>query len=216
MNERFQVEPWVWLLEVNVPTDPPQVVRICNGTKSLDFDSDNSGTPHTYKPTRFSFDRIRIDTEGSLPQLPLSISNVTREAAIILIEHRYLVKQPVRMILVNIGTIDNPEAKIEFKLEVKSSAVASRAVTFNLSSYSLNSVKAPVRHLSRTICDHPYGSALCGFDIDTLDPNLSTLGLCPKTEDGCTLRGDLEVAAAMTRQHPERIGLCKGLALGGQ
>ncbi len=216
MNERFQSAPWVWLLEVEVPSDPVEFIRICNSTSSVDFDSDDSGSVRTYLPTRFSFGEIRVDTEGSLPNLPLSISNVTREYVAILIENGFLVGQPVRLILVNTGTLDDPEAKIEFQLEIRLATAKGRAITFNLSSYSLNAVTCPVRRLGRTICDHGYGNALCGFDIDTLDPGLTILGLCVKTETACGDRGDLEVAAGQPRRHPRRIGLFKGLPLAGK
>lgn len=216
LNERFMSAPWVWLLEVEVPTDPVQVVRICNGSKGVKFDSDNTGSARQFYPAGFSFNSIRFDTAGSLPNLPLSISNVTREAGAILIENDFLVEQAVRLTLVNTGTLDNPEAKISFLLEIRSSAVNVSAVTFNLSTYALHSVTAPQRRLGRSICDHRYGGLLCGFDIDFLDPGLALLGLCPKTEDACTLRGLREAAMSVPVQHPQRIGIFKGLPLAGQ
>ena len=214
-NTRFQAAPWIWLLEVEVPTSPPQVIRICNHTKEVSFDSDGDGNDETFTPAQFEFGELRMDTEGSLPSLPLTVANVTREALAVLLNNDFLVEKECRLTLVNANTVDNADAKIAFTLEVRQSSADEQAITFNLSSYSLNSVVAPRERMQRSVCVFTYGGPSCGFDIAGLDPGLANLGLCPKTEEGCTLRGDAEVAAGRPREHPNRIGLFKGLPLSG-
>jgi len=215
-DERFQQYPWVWLVETSVPTTPIKPLRICNYTKVVEFDADNTGIPQKFYPAPFSFGDVRIDTEGSLPSLPLTIGNVTREVLAILLNNDYLVGRDAKLTLVNAASLDNADAKMEFPVQIRSASENNSTITFNLSSFALNNVTAPQFRVSRTGCWHNYGDDGCGFDIAGLDPGQATLGACGKTIPECEARGALEVADGRPQDHPKRIGLFPGLPLAGQ
>lgn len=214
-DERFQSAPWIWLLEVDVPSEPIQTVRICNTNRAVLFDVDNTGTPREFLPFPFSFGDVKASTDSALPTLPIAISNVSRELLGTLINYRFLVKQKARLVLVNADTLDNPLARVDFILEVRAGQAEEQTITFNMSSYLLNNAQCPTRRLSRNFCTHEYGDALCGFDIDTVDPGMANLGLCVKTETACALRGAAEEAASLPALHPRRWGAQKGLPISG-
>ena len=216
LEARFQTEPWAWLLETTIPTSPVTVVRLCNQPKEIQFDIDAQGIANTFLPSGFGFGAIIQDSEGNLPSLPLTLAGVSREILAVLLNHDFLIKQRVRLILVNAATLDNSAAKFDFNLEVSSATIQNDKITFRLSSYSLHKINAPRRRMNRSICDHAYGDPNCGFDIDANDPGLALLGPCTKSESACELRGARELALGLPVLHPERIGLFKGMPLGGQ
>ena len=216
LDERFQSAPWIWLLEVEVPSTPPLMIRLCNQSKQIDFDVDGLGFFATFMPAAFGFGAITEGSEGDLPSLPLTVTGLSREHVAILINNDFLLGQKVRMMLVNANTLDNSSARFDFNLEVRAAVVDAARITFSLSSYSLHQIQTPRRRMNRLICDHCYGDIYCGFNIPRDDPGLAVLGECSKTEDACELRGARELALGVPVLHPERIGFFKGMPFGGQ
>ncbi len=200
--------PFIWLVQVRVPTTPPTMLRMTANPEAVQFGTDSAGAPITWEAYPLQLGEITTDTEGGTPETTLTVANMSREVMALLLAHNYLLDQPVVLRLVHEDHLNDPSAVWELPFEITGCAADEESVTFALSAENLYGFTLPNERAVRDFCRFTYKSIQCGF---TLDPGNVSLGDCPKTFAACTKRGDFEVAAGAPRQHPARIGAFPGI-----
>lgn len=199
---RFDVEsPFVWLYEVEVPTDPATRIRIAARHPVAVFFRGN-----TFYPFPATHSAVTETTEGDLSTTALTISNISREIVTLLEEHNGLVGQPVKVFLVSKLDLSSGNALVEQDFRIKSVSVNAESITAQLAVYNLYKAKFPALRLMRGHCRFAYRGTGCGYALAVSDGGLAT---CDKTYDGdngCVVHGDNEVANGQARKHPARFG----------
>ena len=154
--------PFVWLLEVEVPTTPPSRVRICRYTESIDYGVNSSGQAINYEPFPFSIEKIEEDSEGTLPSIAISVSNVTREIQALLEAYGGLIGQVTRLMLVNVTDL-NGSPLLEYAGEVVSLTASESAVVFEVAAFRLASQPVPSKRALSDFCRFKYKGGRCGY-----------------------------------------------------
>lgn len=211
-------DPNVWLVEVEVPTDPPTRFRLARNPEPVTFGVDSTGAGLVYSPYPIRIGEFQETVEGDIPTLSLEIGNPTRELSAAVDLYDGLVGAPVVIRLVNLGDL-SAGALFEERAEIRRVRVTAQACTFVLAAYSLYRVKFPAwRHLAYS-CRWQFGGVECGYLIpsspgETVGTGFST---CGKTFAACGVRGADELARSVTVNHPKRFGAFPGLprTLGG-
>lgn len=206
-NQLATLERFIWLYEINVPTDPPTLYRLVRAPQSVDYQG------RTYSPFPITHDVIRRDSEGDIPETTLTVSNVSREIISTLETYDGLVGQQVKIILAHslaIGEDGVPVAEEVF--DIVRSAADAKAATLTLGTTNLHTLTVPKARMMRSHCRHQYRSAECGYSLDEGDANY--IATCDKTlngQNGCQVHGDSYTAAGLTPLHPDRFGGFPGL-----
>ena len=215
LNKLEEGNAYIWLLEIQVPTDPnPTVFRLVRSPYRLDFGTFSNGAAITYEPFAFEVEPLRSESDGTLTGLRVSVSNVTRTVQSALESYDGLVDQPVRIMLVNRRDLASGLPLFELRGEVLFSAADENTVQIDVGLFNLQSKSFPARRAQRGTCRLLYGGAACGYDTT----RFGSLQSCDKTRDGgngCEVHGDEEVAAGLTRRHPQRFGGFPGIARSG-
>lgn len=214
VNTLDQKHPYIWMLELEVPTDPPTRYRLVNQPEDYVFGTDTSGLAVTYNAYNFQVGSLQRDTEGGQFNVTVTVSNVRREMQAAVELYDGLVDQPARVLLTNKALGSSNTALLDMRGRVITPTCTERAVVFEIGNPSLYAQKFPRRRISPTYCAHKYGDALCGYDT-TLSGALQTCSKLKDDENGCTAHGDAEVAAGLTRQHPARFGGKPGVRRAG-
>ena len=205
--------PWIWLVEVEVPTSPPTRYRFASNLEPVNFGVNSDGDPLTYSPFPIHVGEVRQTAEGDIPTIDVTVYNAERVVGFAVDEYDGLIGQPVKIILVSVSDLSNPASRIEERAEIQGVTVSAEAVTFTLSAYSLYRAQLPAfRHVSRS-CRWQYGSAPCGYQLvagatESVGGGFST---CPKTVEACEERGADELARGATVLHPQRFGGFPGI-----
>lgn len=206
-NQLATLERFVWLYEINVPTDPPTLYRLVRAPASVDYRG------RTYSPFPISHDVISRDNEGDLPETTLTVSNVSREIISTLELYDGLVGQQVKIILAHSLSLGNDAQPVgEESFYVIRSAADAKAATLVLGTTNLHDLKVPKTRMMRFHCRHQYRGAGCGYSLD--ESNANYIATCDKTLDGqngCRVHGDSYVAAGLNAIHPERFGGFPGI-----
>lgn len=207
-NRLTSASPFIWLVQVRIPSDPPQMLRMTANTEPVEYGQDFEGNPLIWDPYPLGMGEIKTDTEGGTPETALTVGNLTREVMALLVTYNYLLDEKVTLKLVHQDHLSDPGAVWELPFDITGCATDEELVTFALSSQNHYGFTIPNERAVRDSCRWVYKSVGCGF---TLDPGNVSLGQCPKNFEGCKLRGDFEEAAGATRQHPKRIGSYPGI-----
>lgn len=198
--------PFVWLLEIDVPTDPPITYRLVRNPTSVTYRS------ITYAPGSFEISSIKADSEGLLSSFSVSASNVNREPEAALQIHAGLVESKVRAFLVNVNELTaNPY--LELRGEVADSSSNERTATLRVGQQFIQERNFPSQRVDRKYCVRAYGDTLCGYDTR----RTGAFQTCSKLRDGpngCIEHGDDEEAASLPRLHPLRFGALPGIRRG--
>lgn len=198
--------PFAWLYEVEVPKDPAERLRVTNHTQAVPFGQNSLGEELVYQPASVTNGGFASNIDGDLASIQVTVANQDLALRQTLEEHNGLKGQPAVVRLVNIATLDDPEAQIEFRAEVARSKVTAEGVAFELGRFTLTSRKFPGRRFIARHGDAQFGSTECGYVIpdsptEEVGGGFST---CPRTLTACQERGDDEVARGLDRTHPRR------------
>jgi lambda family phage minor tail protein L len=206
-NQLATLEPFIWLYEITVPTDPVTKYRLTRGPEAVSYQGS------TYSPFPISHDVIGRDQKGDLPETTLTVSNVSREIIGTLELYDGLLGQPVKIILAHsLLTGDDALPVAEEVFEVVGSAASTEAATLNLGTANLFEQAIPKARMMRQHCRHQYRSAQCGYSLDPSDANF--IATCDKSltgQNGCTVHGASYTSAGLTPIHPERFGGFPGI-----
>jgi phage-related protein len=199
---------WTWLVEIEIPTDPPTRYRIAANTSIVYFGTDSAGNPIPYYPFPIAHTGIIATASGDLPVIEITAANPDLLISDAVDEYDGLIGQRAKVLLVNSADLSNTNSKLEWDAEVQGCACSSRSVTMRLASYSLIERKIPPHRISARACEFTFGDVRCGYAIpsspgETIGTGFSS---CPKTLSACVDRGLDEVARSLTSQHPERFG----------
>lgn len=211
--------PWVWLYELEVPTDPVTRIRLTNNPEPVLFGFDSDGAAVTYSPFPIVHSGIKKTAAGDIPIIGVSVANVTREIGRLIDTHGGLDGAPAVVRLVSLADLQNPKAQVEERAEVRGCKVGSRIVTLTLAAYSLYRAKVPPERYVSTVCRVRFGGPRCGYQIpaspgETIGTGFST---CARRRSDCEERGEDEVARGLPQAHPRRWGAFPGMPrqLGG-
>lgn len=205
-NELVSANPWVWLYEVEVPSDPPTRYRLCAASQQIEFRG------NLYYPFPIQHGAMAQGDAGNQISLSLTISNVSREISYILDANAGLINQPCRVLLVNKADISSNQATIEQDYFIQTSRVTEEAVSLQLGVRNLYDSNFPAQRLLRNYCRHQYRGAACGYAVSPTSPYF--LSGCDKSFDGtngCQAHGTSEEQAGVPVVHPKRFGGFRGI-----
>ena len=196
--------PWIWLYEIEAPTDPKTRYRLTNFTKAVAFGTTSGGAPITYSPFPIVHSQISSTIDGDLPKFQLTCA-VFPELLEVLNQFIGLTDSPIVVRLVHINELDTGAGAFESRGEIQSCAITSKQVSLSIGAPNLMEAIVPPLRYTRDGCNHErYGDSGCGYDL-TNATLASAFPTCPKDYDACAARGDAEVSAGLARQHPQRI-----------
>lgn len=202
-NRLSNPAPFLWLIDVRVPSDPETMIRITPNPKAVRFGTNEAGVPIEYKPFPVSLGVIEEDSEGGTPEFTITVGGATREMMALLLAYDFLTGQPVKLTLVHQDHLDDPTSGSSLQFEITNCSGDERQVTFVLSTENLYNWKVPNERIHRDFCGYIYKGRRCGFAHDPTN----TLGECDHTfETGCVVRGEFEAANGLPVDHPHRFG----------
>tara|TARA_Y100000310_G_scaffold336739_1_gene422112 strand:- start:20565 stop:21254 length:690 start_codon:yes stop_codon:yes gene_type:complete len=197
---------WIWLYEIEVPTEPITRYRFVRTQEQVTFRS------NVYYPFPITHTVMRDTESGDLPSITLTVSNVSREVLGTLESYQGLIGQPVRILLTNMGALLTDNAIIEHDFRILTMTATEEACAAQLGDISMYESYFPRQRMMRQFCRHQYRTAPCGYAVDEADANY--LATCDKSLDGangCTIHGDSETAAGVAVVHPNRFGGFPGI-----
>ena len=186
-NALTSAEPWYWLYEIEVPTDPATRYRWVNSPDNdfgengqIEFGVDGSGNPLVYSPFPVTHGESKEDANADLDDVTLTIGNPSREVVAKLDAHD-MVGQPVRILLVNRADLLSGIATRIDEYEILGGiTVTARAITARIGRYSLLRRSFPGELAMRDHCGFLYRGDRCGYTgaITTCDKTLSGSNGC--------------------------------------
>jgi len=197
---------WMWLYELEVPTEPPTRYRFIRDPSPVTFRG------NVYAPFPITHSEVTENNQADLPSLKLTASNATREIISILNTYNGLVGQPCRIILTHSLVLPTNEAVWEEDFTILDTAANDEAVTCTLGDMNLYQAKLPGERMMRFYCRHEYRGGMCGYSVDPANP--AYLETCDKSLNGlngCRKHGDSEILAGIPEIHPERFGGFPGI-----
>ncbi len=200
------IDPFVWLYEVEVPTDPQTRYRFAGR-----YPEQVTFRGNIYYPFPVTHSLQAENTEGDLNETSISISNISREINTVLETHNGLVGQPVRILLVNALDLASGNAAIEQDFTIRSIGQTEETVTAKLAVLNLYRTHFPALRMMRGHCRFMYRGGGCGYAVPIASGGLDA---CDKSYDGpngCTVHGANETASGFTAQHPQRFGGFQGI-----
>jgi len=218
-NELRDMDPWVWLYEVEIPSSPKTRARLTNCVSAVNFGTTSAGDPIVFTPYPIAHGGLKETAAADIPTINVNVGNPTRELGALIEQYDGLVGAPAVIRLVNLADIGNPLSQVEERAEVRRARVAGDVCAFALSAFSLYRRKFPPNRYTSFSCRWHFGGPECGYIIPAAPGNTVGTGFatCGKTLGACGERGDDEDARSVTRAHPERFGGWPGLgrSIGG-
>ena len=205
VNSLAQVNPYLWLLEVEVPTDPPLRYRLNNTPHSVIFGTNDDGQDLTYYNASFDVEGIRVDGQGTQYNATVVASNVSRELMAALEHYNGLIDQPAKLMLVHKALLASGKPLMTIEGKIIHQVARNPDIAIEIGQESLFRVPMPGLRVDDEYCTHPYGGALCGYDTTTS----GAMQVCSFRREGplgCRAHGDDEVANGLERKHPRRFG----------
>ena len=214
INTLENSSPFVWLFEVEVPTDPPTRFRFCNQTEKIAFGVNSDGDPIQYDPLHIEIGEWSQAKSGDLPELSVVVSNIRRDVGTVLEAYSGLHGAPVVVRIVNRSTLLDVNAQVRFDGTVRAVTVNNNSATFAIANYNLYQEAVPAHRFLKNHCPFLFGGVRCNYIIPTSPTGVVGGGFstCAKHLDACTVRGEDEVARGLTEQHPARFGAFRGIA----
>lgn len=216
-NQLAMEDPMRWLIQVVVPSDPPQMLRITNAEKNIVRGQNSLGEDIVFYSFPVAHDEFRENQKGDLNDFTINVCNVTLELMEVLETYHGLRDQPV---VIRLVPQSDPFAGIEVDGTVLNCVVNDRVAIFKVGAVNLTKKNFPKNRYIAETCQAPrYGGPECGYVIPSGATGIVGGGLptCDRTEfgsNGCRVHGDDEVARGLPRKHPERYGGYPGIKLG--
>lgn len=196
-----RANPMAWLYEItaDITTLARPTIVFCTQSKSaLTF----AGI--TYPPFPAAQGPLRIDGEGNVPKLDLTISNVTRELVPYMVSSDGFLDRPVRVALVDPSKLSNPANVRWHKFRVSGCEVRNDVVVLTLEDRRFADFELPMGFYSHDRCPWIFRGAQCRYR----GPETS----CTKLLSACITYGDAEIARGHARMHPRQFGAMPGLS----
>jgi phage-related protein len=200
----IQNDPYIWLYEIDLPTDPPTKLRAAAYPETVYFGVDSLGATIPYVPFSIAHGETTLDVEGGSPTVTLTAQNLTREMAALLETYGFLIGQTVRIRLVRLSETPSGNAFSDDLYEVLDAEMGETDATLSLGQSSMEKKSFPDHRITKDFCTSHYGSARCGYDTK----RAGALQTCDKTRDGkngCVAHGLSELLASLPVLHPKRF-----------
>lgn len=197
---------WMWLYEVEVPTDPPTRYRFVRDPTEITFRG------NVYSPFPITHSEVTENDQGDLPSLKMTASNASREIISVLNAHNGLVGQSCRIVLTHSLIIATSKSVWEEDFTILDTSANDKAVTCTLGDMNLYEAKLPGERMMRFYCRYEYKGGMCGYNVDP--SHAAYLPTCDKSLNGlngCKKHGDSEASAGVVAIHPERFGGFPGI-----
>lgn len=199
-------EAFVWLYEIEVPTDPPTRVRLVGQwTQQVTFRG------NIYYPYDIVHSPVKENTEGNLSEVTLNVANMTREVQTILEDNNGLIGQPVRFLFVSTADLGGGKAVIEQDFTIRTVSSNNRNISMKLAVFNLFRARFPSRRLKKGHCRFKYRSAECGYVVPTSSGGLATCDQSLDGPNGCEAHGTNELDNGFAVIHPKRFGGFPGI-----
>jgi phage-related protein len=171
-----------------------------------------AGSPNseTWYPFNFTFTPIEQNQEGDLPQIDLSIDNVSRTLMRYLHNGDGMEGNYAKLILVPANGLDIAYPNHEFQqwdLQVAGAMASDEAVTFRLERANFFTRQSPQDRYVASRCRWEFGGPECGYIVN----QVAAYTTCPKTMDGCIARGLDHASRGLPVLHPRRFGGFPGI-----
>lgn len=163
---------WLLLLEVAVP-DSDEPLRLVRNSEDVIWNG------YTWSAFNFTIGDIKEDSKGSLPSVPLQISNVTQIVQAYVEENNGLTGTTVILRVVHSQHLDHVFPEVEEYFTVQSTTCDSKWVTFNLGCDISVQMRFPFRRVLKNFCAwrDQYKGIECGY-AGALPPCDGTLQSC--------------------------------------
>ncbi len=125
-NALASTHPWILLLEVTIPSDPEEIIRLARNTEDVEF----QGNPYTAFP--FEIDAVKETSKGELPVVSLRVVNVSQMVQSYIEEYDGLVGQPVKLIVVNANHLSVDYSELELNFDITACQANALWVTWNI------------------------------------------------------------------------------------
>jgi hypothetical protein len=212
--------PLVSVYAFDIPTDPPTKFRITSYPKrddtgiALYFERDSTGAAIPYYSCSVFHEDTTADSEGGLNKVRITVQNITREAIALAENYNGLIGQKVRHVIVKYDELPDASAlRYEEVFEVLEPTFTESSAVLTCGRTALAQAKFPGRRISRTHCQHKYGSVGCGYDT-TRSGALQTCDFTLDGANGCYVHGDDEEDAGLENRH-DRLGRVRALVFPG-
>lgn len=203
-REASTTDPWVLLVEVQTPDDPPERLRLTSWNQRLEWGEDSEGVALLWYPAPMELGPIEASSEGDLPTVDLRVGLAGAAVRARVDAWGGLAGQEVRVRLLSTRDLSAPTPVMDGLFEVVGSGVTDRGVTLRLAAFNLHQAKLPNASYLRGYCRYAeFGGAQCGYNRSAPGAAFTA---CPRTWDACIERGDDEVARGLQRLHPMRFG----------
>lgn len=198
-SQKPQGGKWIWLYDIEVDRTTLAVpyFALCDYHKPIVWGG------QTWYPAPIAHSDIRRDGDGNLPEVTVSVSNVSREVMGYLETGEGFSERPLIMRQVHEDWIGSASDKLAITLTIDRVEVSDAAVAFVCSESNLWQEAFPSEFFERDRCGRTYK----GFGCHYRGPEAT----CDRRSVTCGARGDAEVALGYPRLHPRLFGGMPGL-----
>ena len=171
-NKVYGSDPWITMLEITL-TDST-VLRICNNTEDVDYDS------NTYTSFPFLIGPIISDAEGVIPALSLKVSNITRFLQPYLESLNGGLGSTVKLTIVNTGLLSEDYTELELTFTVMACTSTAEWVEWTLGMANPYNRRFPLWRYLAEHCPWAFEGEECGYS--------GSYEVCDGTLEDCVLR----------------------------
>lgn len=225
-NQLEQNNPFIWLIEIRVPTEPtPTRFRLTNYNEAVSRGTSPGGNPLVYSPFPVAHGDFKDNGRGDLPSTTINVANVTLEMIEELEAYDGLRGEEVVIRLVNIQSLLDPNAERSYRAKIIHTSVDQNVISLTTGNSNLQKALFPrnrclAHHCRWVKVQGGFGGSLCGYVIPAGATNVVGFGFdhCAGTMDDCRERGEDELArlGAQAVKHPGRFGGFPGTRRGSR
>lgn len=139
--------PWIWLFEIQVPTDPATMYRMTSHDEPVQFGENPDGDPLEFLPAPIAHQGVPESADGSLPKLSITLQDTLGIAAATVDQYEGLVGQPVYIQVVHKSQLEFGDPAQAFRGEISSSSVTDDGprVAIEVSAVNIYQTSFPAR-----------------------------------------------------------------------
>jgi len=203
-NKIANPNAWIWLLELQAD-DSNNCFYLTNNNDCVEYGG------FTYDPYDLEIGDLAFDLRGDLPEVRVTLSNVTQQIMAFVEAADGLVDKNITIRLTN---IEAPFTDVyEEELRVIETEIDNTTIEFTASFLAFEAVGFPGLLFVKDFCRWEFTSVECGVPIGIVAGG----EVCTKSLNGsfgCIFWGDREVANFLPREHPNRFGAFPSLPIG--
>lgn len=188
-NQFGQDSPWLILVDIDLTTLGGPLFNLVANNEDITFQT------RTYSAFPFNIELPKESSKGEIPQLKLSVSNVTRMLQVHFENLNGGVGATCTLYIVNAGLLAENYAELTMDFQIISASCSSQWAEITLGASNPLRRRFPLHRYIAAHCNWQYKSAECAYG--------GTILTCKRTLDDCIAHGNAS-----------RFGGFKGLAAG--